>query len=412
MAQRTLNYDKLQELFAASDQVDEFRIKEPASKTIESQMEVEMDILKIYEDILGQDKSQFPILRSKSHSKYINAFLSRPLPAPFTALDASQPWIVYWLVNSKALLGEEIDPELSERVGYKILECVDAETGAIGGGSGQMAHLAATYAGLLALTVSKSYNAAAQLDRRKIYNWLLQMKQPDGSFIMHYNGEADTRAVYCAICVASLLDILDDKLAYKTIDWLASCQTYEGGFSGYPGDEAHGGYTFCAVAALSMLRSPTELPSVIDLDNLISWTVQRQYNVEGGLSGRTNKLVDGCYSHWAGGLTPLLEIATGQRDLLNRIQLQNYILCCCQDEPAGLRDKPSTRADFYHTNYVLCGLSMTQHYQEYKDGTYTGHRIADPSITDILDVNQVRSLDPIYGVPNGMASQMIALYRA
>ncbi|KAG7826941.1 hypothetical protein KL920_004939 [Ogataea angusta] len=412
MAQSTLNHDTLQELFQASDQVDEFRIEEPASKTIESQMEVEMDILKIYEDVLGKDKSEFPTLRRKRHSKYIDTFLNRPLPAPFTALDASQPWIIYWLVNSKALLGEEVKSELSDKIGDKILECVDADTGAIGGGNGQMAHMAATYAGLLALTVSKSYKAASQLDRSKIYNWLLQMKQPDGSFIMHYNGEADARAVYCAICVASLLDILDDKLAYKAIDWLASCQTYEGGFSGFPGDEAHGGYTFCAVAALSILKSPRELASVIDLDNLINWTVQRQYSLEGGLSGRTNKLVDGCYSHWVGGLTPLLEIATGQRDLLNRIQLQNYILCCCQDEPAGLRDKPSTRADFYHTNYVLCGLSMTQHYQEYKAGEYIGHRILDPSITDISDANHVRSLDPIYGVPSGLASKMIALYRA
>jgi len=31
------------------------------------------------------------------------------------------------------------------------------------------------------------------------------------------------------------------------------CQTYEGGFAGCPGMEAHGGYSFCGVAALVML---------------------------------------------------------------------------------------------------------------------------------------------------------------
>lgn len=36
---------------------------------------------------------------------------------------------------------------------------------------------------------------------------------------------------------------------------LCSCQTYEGGFAGYPGLEAHGGYTFCGVAALTLLNS-------------------------------------------------------------------------------------------------------------------------------------------------------------
>jgi prenyltransferase beta subunit len=34
---------------------------------------------------------------------------------------------------------------------------------------------------------------------------------------------------------------------------LCSCQTYEGGFGGEPGSEAHGGYVFCAFAALIIL---------------------------------------------------------------------------------------------------------------------------------------------------------------
>jgi hypothetical protein len=34
---------------------------------------------------------------------------------------------------------------------------------------------------------------------------------------------------------------------------VCSCQTYEGGFSGVPWSEAHGGYTFCAVASLAIL---------------------------------------------------------------------------------------------------------------------------------------------------------------
>jgi len=31
------------------------------------------------------------------------------------------------------------------------------------------------------------------------------------------------------------------------------CQTYEGGFGGIPGMEAHGGYAFCALAALVLI---------------------------------------------------------------------------------------------------------------------------------------------------------------
>lgn len=87
---------------------------------------------------------------------------------------------------------------------------------------------------------------------------------------------------------------------------------------------------------------------------LISWLSARQYAPEGGFSGRTNKLVDGCYSHWVGGCWPLIEAALGQsgsatpteharrRSLYSREGLIRYILSCCQAEVGGLRDKPST----------------------------------------------------------------------
>jgi protein farnesyltransferase subunit beta len=85
-------------------------------------------------------------------------------------------------------------------------------------------------------------------------------------------------------------------------EWLARCQTYEGGFAGEPGLEAHGGYSFCGYAALILLGKE----HLIDTDRLLKWTVNRQMRLEGGFQGRTNKLVDGCYSFWVSGLLPLL----------------------------------------------------------------------------------------------------------
>jgi len=43
------------------------------------------------------------------------------------------------------------------------------------------------------------------------------------------------------------------------------CQTYEGGFAGGPGMEAHGGYSFCGIAALVMLGKPhlCDLPALL-----------------------------------------------------------------------------------------------------------------------------------------------------
>lgn len=95
----------------------------------------------------------------------------------------------------------------------------------------------------------------------------------------------------------------------------------------------------------------------LDVPRLISWLSSRQYAPEGGFSGRTNKLVDGCYSHWVGGCWPLIEAAlngpggskegptalpAAKESLYSREGLIRYILCCCQEESkrGGLRDKP------------------------------------------------------------------------
>lgn len=107
------------------------------------------------------------------------------------------------------------------------------------------------------------------------------------------------------------------------------------------------------------------------MPKLISWLSARQDAPAAGFSGRTNKLVDGCYSHWVGGCWPLIEAsmrgplsaassAEGRssaatstpRDttLFSRNGLIRYILTCCQDlsKRGGLRDKP--------TAYVIPGL--------------------------------------------------------
>ena len=91
----------------------------------------------------------------------------------------------------------------------------------------------------------------------------------------------------------------------------------------------------------------------LNLPLLISWLSARQYAPEGGFSGRTNKLVDGCYSHWVGGCWPLVEAglngpqtSTSAKkaklsNLYSKEGLIRYILCCCQEDSGGLRDKPT-----------------------------------------------------------------------
>ena len=70
--------------------------------------------------------------------------------------------------------------------------------------------------------------------------------------------------------------------------------------------------------------------------------------LEGGFQGRTNKLVDGCYSFWQGASFPLIHATLSNEGKLpnsnywifDQEALQEYILICCQHPFGGLLDKP------------------------------------------------------------------------
>lgn len=212
------------------------------------------------------------------------------------------------------------------------------------------------------------HDAYALVDRNAMWQWLGRLKQTNGGFRVCEDGEEDVRGAYCALVAVSLLDLPSElppdaparRHGFRTFqdglgEYLSRCQTYEGGISDKPGSEAHGAYTFCALACLSLLGSPDQmLHKYLDVAAIISWLSARQYAPEGGLAGRTNKVVDGCYSHWIGGCWPLVQAAVqGPMTMGNAQAPQNfcrlfsseglarYILSCCQTPGGGLRDKPS-----------------------------------------------------------------------
>ncbi len=203
------------------------------------------------------------------------------------------------------------------------------------------------------------------------------MKHPtDGTFraTPAPDAETDARSVYGALGVARLAGLLGDPDAgegppliekEKLVEYLLSLQTHEGGFSGDPGDdEAHAGFSYCALASLRLLGA---VDRIRDPGGLLRWAARRQRPFEGGLDGRTNKLVDACYSFWAGALPPLLladqegkEKAAGRR-LLHATALARYLLAVSQSERGGFADKPGAAPDYYHTCYALSGLAVAVH---------------------------------------------------
>lgn len=386
------------------------------------------------------------------------AFLTRPLrfkenmmlPSSYMSLDSSKPWILYWTLQGLDLI-DRLPTEDETLVGVvKTLEscwtnCSENEEdgGGFGGGYGQLPHCATSFAAVSALCIiagndrdlyPEATSLALELLQRKkshLLSWFITLRyevdngdEKACGYRMHHDGEVDVRASYCICVCASLLDVLTPTVTKGMAEYIMLCQTYEGGFGGEPFAEAHGGYTYCSIAALHILAKDRGIDVIklgMDFKRARGWLSRRQMAFEGGFQGRCNKLVDGCYTFWIGGAIALLDIFDGvskfdsgvfregvdstgiyrqspsvseTRDENGKLTfhqhlLQRYTLLCGQDVNGGLRDKPSKPRDFYHTCYNLSGLSISQHILT---------DMNSPVISDDEERNVIRATHPAYNI--------------
>ena len=134
--------------------------------------------------------------------------------------------------------------------------------------------------------------------------------------------------------------------------------------------------------------------------------------LEGGFQGRTNKLVDGCYSFWQGGIFPLLPTVLGatadgnslsnEKWMFDQVALQDYLLMNCQLHHGGLVDKPGKSRDFYHTCYCLSGLSVAQHFVHKNQSKLT--------IVGGQE-NHLAPIHPVFNIGVHCAAQALAYFR-
>lgn len=249
---------------------------------------------------------ELPQLNKNAHAIYLKDSLKK-LPRSYACLEASRSWLVYWILHGLWTLKDMPDSETLSHV-VKFLSHCQNKDGGYGGGPGQLSHLGTTYAAVNALSIIGTEEAYNSIDRSSLQKFLWTVRDVDGSFALHIGGEHDIRGAYCAISVAKITNTYTDALFDKTAEWIVSCQTYEGGFASCPGMEAHGGYAYCGIAALALLNK-TQL---CDVEALLRWAVNRQTSLEGGFQGRTNKLVDGCYSFWQGAIFPIISAILAQ----------------------------------------------------------------------------------------------------
>ncbi|KAI8452006.1 terpenoid cyclases/protein prenyltransferase alpha-alpha toroid [Phakopsora pachyrhizi] len=319
-------------------------------------------------------------------------------------LDLSRSWLSYWIIGSLSFLGVDLSLDERKRAIDTIISFQNS-SGGFGGGPGYLSHLAGTYACISTLAILTSgltddliHQTWSRVDRRGMYDWMLSLKRSDGSFQVQLNGEIDHRASYAVIAIGTFLNILTPELIDSLPEFINSTQDYEGGLAskptfdrseshhpGIPLGESHGAYASCGLATYFMINDlPSTSSSAFDLDlqACLRWAAGLQtLPIDGGgFKGRTNKLVDGCYSWWSGALFPVLDalissensknLTKGEKlpDLFNRRALQEYILLISQVhespnviEQGGMRDKPGMDPDVYHSFYVLSGLSLSQH---------------------------------------------------
>ena len=400
------------------------------------------------------------------HYEFAKKLMSK-IPLGYMSLDSGYPWFCYWITNIIEMTKDKYDLSYDTKLKFvEILKELQHPDGGFCGMPKGYAHLISTYSGMMAIANLGIKEAYDIVDIKKMKEFLLRMKnnhfnindKPSytdkngifliyrneenkneneennnkenikeesntnkeknhssltncssthacfpGTFQNHINGESDLRSTYCALTVSYILNLLpDESLTSGIVSNIQSCQTFEGGFGPEPYCEAHGGYSFCAIASLILLNSLNS----IDIKSFIRWLTLRQMSKEGGFNGRTNKLVDSCYSYWQGSIFNMLimgdkDLSYDSELLYDQLSLQAYILFACQKDKGGLIDKPGKGPDLFHTNYATAGLILSE--KTLMDGV---------SVALSCDIEkQFGEFNPVFGILDENVKNAVKYYR-
>ena len=321
--------------------------EEKKIKTDIDQEKTEAKVLEIFEKVGFNTKSSKEYrgeakFYSDIHYKAYSGFFSGFGPENII-FEERYLMLVFWIINNILMLKDhnEIDHELKLKI-VEFLKDFQHEDGGFRASPKGEAEIIATYGAVMSIVNLGIPEAYDIIDIPKMKNYLLKMKNnnfnnkesasfdKNGDFLLdkenkngkkiynlaypgnfHNSLNIDLWSLRSAITVASILnlvnfdDIDNDPLTKGVVEYIKNCQTFEGGLGPEPFCEAHGGYTYCGIATLVLLKKLNK----IDVNSLLRWLVNKQMIKEGGFSGRTNKLVDCCYSFWVGSIFNLLTMA-------------------------------------------------------------------------------------------------------
>nr|XP_002130479.1 geranylgeranyl transferase type-2 subunit beta [Ciona intestinalis] len=186
----------------------------------------------------------------------------------------------------------------------------------------------------------------------KAVAFIAGLQNKDGSFSGDKWGEVDTRFSFCAVAALSLVGRLWSDCPInieKCVEFILSCMNFDGGFGCRPGSESHSGQIYCCVGVLSILRELHHID-----DGLLGWWLCERQLPSGGLNGRPEKLPDVCYSWWVLSSLAIL----GKLHWIDKHKLKMFILASQDNETGGIADRPGDMVDPFHTLFGIAGLSL------------------------------------------------------
>ncbi|MES1922161.1 CAAX farnesyltransferase (FTase) subunit beta [Bonamia ostreae] len=174
---------------------------------------------KVYKELMQNGETP---LDNQKTARAVAAKLSKTKKSMI--VESSKPCFLFWGVNSICFLDQLHNHKNLVDKSIEYLESISlSETtkGAFSGGYMQMPDLANTFASVcVVVAINNTETRNRVLNKRKIKEFLMRMKNEDGSFSMHENGESDCRSIYSAVATASMLNILSPELTKNVVDFI------------------------------------------------------------------------------------------------------------------------------------------------------------------------------------------------
>lgn len=277
------------------------------------------------------------MIKKSLHLKYIADLFDKKFVNLSQTYDT---WLFYWISMSFSILGHEIPQEYILKSKNKLFDLPDDNHNII-----------TLYAHTIPLLdyLSETEFEALKNKILKIIKDLTiedQLIRPQQTFV------PDLRSLSCSMILSKIFD-LDVNI---NIDFVLSCQTFEGGFGRMIGSEAQAGFTYCAVICLGLSDSLFKCDTL----NLVNWLTSRVKE----LNGKKGKKPDSCYSYWLGATLRILQFKNIVKiefyEMIEEQLKESLMKYECSN--GGFNGKTYYESDIQHLCYALFFLSFTNEF--------------------------------------------------